>query len=106
MAITIPKQNNKEAVIDIIAPTAIKLSSGYLQIGPKFLKTIAVISFPSYLNSGWLIPLINIDKILDISLFYHPMESAEVLKKMRKKLAEVQSQISIEMEKGKVRDPQ
>jgi len=106
MAITIPKQNNQEAIIDIIAPTAIKLSSTYLQIGPKFIKTIAVVSYPAYLNSGWLIPLINIDKILDISLFYHPLDSAKILKKMRKKLAEVQSQIAIEQEKGKVRDPQ
>ncbi len=105
MTIIIPQHNKKDIVKDIIAPNAVKVTANYIQLGEKFLKTIAVISYPSYLNVGWLLPIINMDKILDISLFYHPLDSNEILKKLRKKLAEVQSQIMIEQEKGQVRNP-
>jgi conjugal transfer ATP-binding protein TraC len=38
-------------------------------------------------------------------VFIHPIDSAEILKKFQKKVAEVQSQIMTREEKGLVRDP-
>jgi len=45
------------------------------------------------------------DKVFDISIFIHPVDTSKVLKQLQKKVAEVQSQISIREEKGLVRDP-
>lgn len=90
---------------DVLAPSALELTSQYLQLGGKFLKTIFVISYPRYLNTGWFSPIVNLDKIFDISIFVHPIDTASTLKNLRKKLTEVQSQISSEEEKGKVRNP-
>ena len=45
------------------------------------------------------------DKVIDISIFIHPMDTNEMLRKFQKKVAEVQSQISTREQKGMVRDP-
>lgn len=90
---------------DILAPSALELTSQYLQLGGKFLKTIFVISYPRYLNTGWFSPIVNLDKIFDISIFVHPIDTATTLKNLRKKLTEVQSQIASEEDKGKIRNP-
>jgi len=46
------------------------------------------------------------EKELDVSIFIHPINTADTLKKFQKKVAEVQSQINVRAEKGMVRDPQ
>lgn len=90
---------------DVIAPHALKISSRELDLGEKIARTFFVISYPRFLTTGWFAPIINIDKVLDISIFIHPMDTNEMLRKFQKKVAEVQSQISTREEKGMVRDP-
>src|SRR6201982_3014211 len=90
---------------DVIAPHALKVNSRELDLGEKIARTFFVISYPRFLTTGWLAPIINMDKVLDISIFIHPMDTNEMLRKFQKKVAEVQSQISQREEKGMVRDP-
>ncbi len=49
--------------------------------------------------------MINLDKEFDISIFISPIDSEFALKKLQKKVAEVQSQIMERERKGMVRDP-
>jgi conjugal transfer ATP-binding protein TraC len=90
---------------DVIAPHALKISSKEIDLGEKIARTFFVISYPRFLTTGWFAPIINMDKVLDISIFIHPMDTNEMLRKFQKKVAEVQSQISTREEKGMVRDP-
>lgn len=90
---------------DIIAPAAIKVTANHLQIGDTFAKTIFVIAYPKYLHTSWFSPIINIDFPMDISMFMHPVDTREVLKNLKKSATQVQSQIQIEQEGGKIRDP-
>ncbi len=105
----IPKKVKIKAGIaeirDIIAPSALKISSNYIQIGEKFARTIFIVNYPRFLSVNWLSPIINLPKQMDISMFVHPVDTASFLKKLKKKLTEVESQISLEQEKGKVRNP-
>ena len=57
------------------------------------------------LTTNWFSPIINMDKVFDIAMFVHPVDSAVILRKLQRKVAEVQSQINIRQEKGLVRDP-
>lgn len=91
---------------DVIAPSALKIGPKDLQLGEKLLRTFFVVSYPRILSANWLSPLINLDKVFDVSIFVHPVDTEKILKKFQKKVAEVQSQISIREEKGYVRDPQ
>ncbi len=90
---------------DVIAPHALKVNSRELDLGEKIARTFFVISYPRFLTTGWFAPIINMDKVLDISIFVHPMDTNEMLRKFQKKVAEVQSQIASREEKGMVRDP-
>jgi len=90
---------------DIVAPALIEIKQNYLKLGERMAKTFFVFSYPRYLSTGWLSPLINLDAPLDIALHIHPADSGAVLKKLRKKLTEVQAEISEKEEKGIIRDP-
>lgn len=90
---------------DVISPSALKISPKDLNLGEKIGRTLFVISYPRFLDESWFAPVINLDKIFNISIFIHPVETAKILRHFQKKVAEVQSQISHREEKGLVRDP-
>ncbi len=90
---------------DIIAPSALKITPKELHLGEKIARTFFVISYPKFLTDNWFSPVINLDKEFDISIFIHPVETAKVLRRFQKKVAEVQSQIMMREKKGLVRDP-
>ncbi|MDP2593833.1 MAG: conjugal transfer protein TraC, partial [bacterium] len=92
-------------LIDTIAPTALKVGSRELALGEKFARSFYTISYPRFLVDGWFGPVINLDKVLDVSIFIHPIETAFALRTLQKKVAEVQSQINEREAKGLVRDP-
>ncbi len=93
------------SLAELIAPSALKISPNYLELGDKFCRVLFVFAYPRYLQTNWLAPVITMDKEMNISMFVHPAETALVLRQLRKKVTQVQSEISINQEKGKVRDP-
>ncbi len=103
-----PEQIYEAAVLelkDIIAPSALEVSSNFIKIGEKVARTLFVFSYPKFLAINWFSPIINLDKVFDVSIYIHPMDTASVLRQLQKKVAEVQSQIHMREEKGLVRDP-
>lgn len=108
VASILPEEIYKQGVLelqDVIAPSALKITPRELNLGDKIARTFFVMSYPRVLTDSWFAPIINLDRVLDISIFVHPIDSAEILKKFQKKVAEVQSQIMAREEKGLVRDP-
>lgn len=96
---------NIEDAKKIIAPAGVEVESNYLKIGDKLVKSFYVFSYPRYLSTGWFEPLINLPNIFDISIFINPVDTGMALKKLRKKAAQIESQINDQEEKGLVRDP-
>ncbi|MEK7194442.1 MAG: DUF87 domain-containing protein, partial [Patescibacteria group bacterium] len=90
---------------DLIAPSALKISPRELDLGEKILRSFFVISYPRFLSEEWFSPILNMDKVFDVSIFIHPIETAKILRQFQKKVAEVESQIHSREEKGLVRDP-
>jgi len=93
-------------VRDIIAPPYIGVMQDHLKLGERFAKSFFIFSYPRYLNTGWFSPVIDLNTPMDISFFIHPISSELILKKLRKKLTEVSSEILERQEKGLIRDPQ
>ncbi len=91
---------------DIIAPASLRVGSEYLDINGRLTKSLFVFSYPRYLSTAWLAPAINLDVPLDISMFVHPIDTAMILKRLRRKVTEIQSEILEKEEKGLVRDPE
>ncbi len=91
---------------DVVAPAAISLNPRSLNISGKLSRIFFAVSYPRYLMDGWIEPVLNLEREMDITIVVHPIDTAETLKKFQKKVAEVQSQIGERAEKGMVRDPQ
>ncbi len=108
VASILPESIYKQGVLelqDVIAPSALKITPRELNLGDKIARTFFVMSYPRTLTDSWFAPIINLDRVMDISIFVHPIDSGEILKKFQKKVAEVQSQIMTREEKGLVREP-
>jgi len=104
----IPEKIFEEEAIDIkdiIAPPAIQITQDHLKLGERLAKSFFIFSYPRYLSTGWLSPVINLNTPMDISFFIHPISSEVILKKLRKKITEVSSEIMEREEKGLIRDP-
>lgn len=110
------KEKGEEGVIDtdtalmtledVVAPSAVNVQPRNINISGTTARVFFTVSYPRYLNDGWLEPVLNLEQEMDISIVIHPIDTAETLKKFQKKVAEVQSQINMRAEQGMVRDPQ
>ncbi len=98
-------QKGVTALRDFIAPSSIELNSTFFQIGTRFARNFYVFGYPRSLYTGWLSSLINIDEIIDLSMFIYPVESQVVLENLRKKVGQLEAGLQIDSEKGRVRDP-
>ena len=90
---------------DIVAPSFIEVKQNYIKIGERFAKSYFIFSYPRYLSTGWLSPIINLNVPIDISFYLHPVPSEKILRQLRKRVTEVQAEISEREEKGLIRDP-
>lgn len=90
---------------DLIAPSSLEIHSSYFRIGTKYGRTMYVYGYPRTLYTGWLSPLINIDQVIDVSMFVYPVDTAVVLNNLRKKVTQLEADMSINAEKGRTRDP-
>ncbi|MGB0757672.1 MAG: VirB4-like conjugal transfer ATPase, CD1110 family [Patescibacteria group bacterium] len=93
------------SIRDIVAPSSMKVTSTHLQLGTKFVRTLFVINYPRYISIGWFAPVINYNAVLDISMFFYPIESEIVLKQLRNKVGALEAQLIADAEKGAPRDP-
>ncbi len=93
------------ALRDVLSPSALQINPSSVRLGAKFARTMFVFSYPRYLHTNWFSPIINLDRVFDISMYIHPVDTATILRTLRRKVAQVQSQIAEREQKGLVRDP-
>ena len=90
---------------DLIAPSSLEFHSGYFRLGTKYGQTIYVYGYPRQLYTGWASPILNADEVLDVSMFIYPVETETVMKNLRRKVTQLEADLSINNEKGRTRDP-
>ena len=90
---------------DLLSPSGIKINPNSLEIGSKTSRTLFVFTYPRYLTTNWLSPIMSLDKEFNVSMFIHPIETTWIMNQLKKKVVQVQSQINERREKGLVREP-
>ncbi len=90
---------------DTIAPGSLEIQSAYFRLGTKYGRTLYVYGYPRQIYTGWLSSIINLDEVIDISMFIYPVESQVVLNNLRKKVTQLEASMSMNQDKGRVRDP-
>ena len=98
-------QDGLASIKDLIAPSSMEIKYDSITLDGMYARSFYVYSYPRYLNTNWLSPIINFDVTMDISQFIYPINSGAIMKTLKKKVAQMQSSTSIMAEKGQVRDP-
>ncbi|MGC1176493.1 MAG: DUF87 domain-containing protein [Candidatus Saccharimonadales bacterium] len=98
-------QKGITALRDFIAPSSLEFSSTHFQLGTRYARTYYVYGYPRQVYTGWLSSMVNLDEVMDLSMYIYPVESQVVLENLKKKVTQLEAGIQIDGEKGRVRDP-
>lgn len=98
-------QKGITALRDFIAPSSLEFSGTHFQLGTRYARTYYVYGYPRQVFTGWLSSMVNLDEVMDLSLYIYPVESQVVLDNLRKKVSQLEAGLQIDAEKGRVRDP-
>ena len=98
-------KNRGENIDSFLAPSAFSSMPNHIQIGNLYARTIFLATYPRYLHTNWFSPIINLDRVFDVSIYINPKNTAAVLKQLRDQLARLQAQTIEEAAAGKVRNP-
>jgi type IV secretory pathway VirB4 component len=90
---------------DLVAPAGLEITPNHLKLENVLARTIFIFGYPNILESGWFSPIIDIPETYDIGIFYHPLDTAQILHKLRKRATQLEAQLAEQEEKGLVRDP-
>ena len=98
-------QKGITALRDFIAPSSIEFFGTHFQLGTRYARTYYVYGYPRQIYTGWLSSMVNLDEVMDLSMFIYPVESQVVLENLRKKVTQLEAGLQIDAEKGRIRDP-
>lgn len=89
-------------ISDILAPTSVEIDFDHIKIGDIYFRTLFVSGYPRFVAPGWMEPIINFDHSLDLSFFIYPSEGKSVLDDLRRKITEMEAEISTDIQRGKI----
>ncbi len=98
-------QKGVTALRDFIAPSSLAFENAYFHIGTRLARTFYVFGYPRQIFTGWLSSMVNMDEVMDLSIYVYPVESQVVLENLRKKVTQLEAGLQIDAEKGRTRDP-
>jgi len=90
---------------ELIAPASFEVSPTHAKLGDVYARTIFVVTYPRYVAIGWSAPIINMNRSLDIGMYFYPVKAEIILKQLKKKVGTLEAQIVMDAEKGAPRDP-
>lgn len=93
------------SIRDLIAPSSFEVAFDHVKIDGLFCQTFFVYTYPRYIDTNWLSPVVNYDVSMDVAQYIYPISSEDIMKTLRTKVAQLQSSIRMASEKGNVRDP-
>ena len=79
------------SVRDIIAPAAMQVETNLLRLNNLYVRTLFVMTYPRYVTVGWFAPIINESLVLDIAMFFYPLDIGLVLKQLRNKVGTMEA---------------
>ncbi len=98
-------QKGITALRDFIAPSSLVFENAQFHIGTRYARTYYVFGYPRQVFTGWLSSMVNLDEVMDMSIYVYPVESQTVLENLRKKVTQLEAGLQLDAEKGRIRDP-
>ncbi len=98
-------QQGLATIRDLIAPSSMEVAFSHILMDGLFAQSFFVYTYPRYIETNWLSPIVNFDVTMDISQFIYPIPSDQIMKVLKSQVAKFQSSMHMAQEKGQVRDP-
>jgi len=98
-------QKGVTALRDFIAPASLEFEASQFKIGTKVARSYFVYGYPREIYTGWISSIINLDEVMDLSMYIYPVDSQVVLENLRKKVGQLEAGLQVDSDRGKVRDP-
>ncbi len=93
------------SIADVVAPDNIEVDFDHLKIGDVYVRTLFVSGYPRFVVPGWLEPVVNFDHSLEISFYIYPVDAKTTLDDLRRKITEMEAEISTDIQRGKIINP-
>ena len=84
---------------DLIAPAAFRVAPNFVEISGKMARSFFILSYPRFVSVNWLAPIIGMDVPMDMSMFIYPIDTQEIMKKLRNKVGQLESSMTMNTEK-------
>lgn len=91
--------------VSVVAPEQMEVNFDYIKVNDIYFRTLYVSGYPRFVSPGWLNPIINFDHSLDITFFIYPVEGQEILSELRRKITEMEAELSTDIQRGKIVNP-
>lgn len=92
-------------ITDVIAPSSVEVDFKHIRVDDKFYRTFFVVDYPRFASPGWLSSLIDFKQTMNMSMFIYPVEGADILQNLRRKIAEMEATLESDAEQGLDTDP-
>ena len=100
-----PLSKKELGLLDVLGPGSVEVDFNHVKIGDTYFRTLFTNIRRRFVDPGWLEPLVNFDHSLDVCFYIYPVEGKNVLDELRRKIAEMEAEISTDLERGKIVDP-
>ena len=87
---------------DVISPEAIELDFTEQKINSTYTRSFFISGYPRSVLANWLSPLINFPATIDISMFIYPVDSGDILEKLKRKVTEMEAELQSDLRAGKI----
>jgi hypothetical protein len=97
-------QLGERSVVDLVAPASLEQHRAHVQVDDQLLRVLAVTEYPRYVYPNWLARLIDFDAPLELVLHLEPLDSAVTIRRLTRKLVELQSSRLLDARGGRIAD--
>src|SRR5579863_4336852 len=88
-----------------LGPAALELRPNRVRVGEAWQASFAVIGYPHEVSRGWLAPLLQAARDVDLSLHVEPLPPVVAVDRLRRQRARFESTRRLEQEHGRLADP-
>ena len=91
---------------DLVAPSAVVVARDHLRLDHHYARTLAVTDYPRAVAPGWPQPLIDFEEPAELSLFLHPLDSAQMVSSLSHQMVRLHSSRLLAARGGRLADPE
>ncbi|MEJ7653205.1 MAG: hypothetical protein WKH64_07610 [Chloroflexia bacterium] len=88
-----------------IAPAAVEVQRDHIRLESRYKRVLKLVGYPRIVQAGWLNPLIEFERPLEISLHITPLNVAEAAHSLKHRLGVLQTSRMMDADAGKLNDP-